>query len=548
MFNLGTLLSHKTKHPMNSVAAAKDLLAAIDASKPVEALVEIGTWANSVALTDDFPCDLRFAVVDEIENHGRKLLADVNEAYLAHIHKRDVEQRKIFEALHGYWTALAEAYERCVVDHEADARGADALSPQLAVAIARALRAAERAERTRQMRYIGSGKDLWHMPCRLLAYAERLRLDDHMVVAHAREAHTNVRAEFLVLAGMSLVALHELPPEQVELTGRILERFAISFVWSMTAGAESNFSIDLAGTSPPKHRDASEAGSATLRFFGAGPALVKLREIEELVARDLLAEEARFGKEFTQAQIVSVIHHMQIYLGTNPPRRRFERTAISMPVLVAHGFGSVAPRVPALEAGSGMAIDEDLNVNRRRGGGVGLAAETPDEEPETWTLRDRSEWGIGVDVPQGLGAWAEPGVLCGVRDQSGGAWRVGIIRRVDAPEFGSMHCGLWIMSKRPIATHLRVIGKEGSQAADWETSSGGFRYTYMRALLLPDTVKAHDRPVMLIERQPIWIGEICEIMAGEHTRHVRLMELIEEGADYMRVGFAWMNPGENASG
>ena len=65
----------------------------------------------------------------------------------------------------------------------------------------------------------------------------------------------------------------------------------------------------------------------------------------------------------------------------------------------------------------------------------------------------------------------------------------------------------------------------------------------LRALLLPDGVKAHDRPVMLIERQTIWIGELYEIMAGEHTRHVRLMELIEEGIDYMRVGFAWVTPG-----
>ena len=131
-------------------------------------------------------------------------------------------------------------------------------------------------------------------------------------------------------------------------------------------------------------------------------------------------------------------------------------------------------------------------------------------------------------------------MLCGIRVDEKSPWWVAIIRRVDAPEFGRVHCGLWIMSKKPIATHLRVIGNETHQAENWETSSGGFRYHYMRALLLPDTVKAHDRPVMLVERQPIWIGELCELMAGEHPRHIRLMELIEEGADYMRIGFSWM--------
>jgi len=63
-----------------------------------------------------------------------------------------------------------------------------------------------------------------------------------------------------------------------------------------------------------------------------------------------------------------------------------------------------------------------------------------------------------------------------------------------------MRCGLWIVSKRPIATHLRVIGSETHQASNWKTSSGGFKYTCLRALLLPDGVKVHDRPVRLIER------------------------------------------------
>jgi len=548
MFDLGKLFSRTPDHPMNSAAAARALLAAMDVSKPVEALVEIGTWANSLALTDGFSCADRFAVVSEIEGYGRRVLGKVFADFLRHIHRRDQEQRRIFESLHGFWTALAEAYGRCVFDHEAGAPGAAAFERHLAVAIARGLRACERAERTRQMRYIGSGPDLWRLPCRLYAYGETRALGEVPVVVQEREARSTVRAEFLCLAGMSLAALHELPPEQVELAGRVLERFAISFAWSETPAPDCNFVIDLAGRAPPQQAGGNEPTSPTWRFFGGGRALAKLQEIDAMIARDLLADEARFGKEFSQAQIVSVIHHLLIYLGTDPPRRRFERMAVSQPVMIAHGFGSVAPRVAILEAGSGVAIDEKLNVRRQSGSGMQLTAETPDEAPEIWTLRDRSEWGVGVDVPQGLGVWAEPGVLCGIREGENGPWWVGIIRRVDAPEFGRVHCGLWIMSKRPLATHLRVLGNDIAQAANWETSSGGFRYRYMRALLLPDTVKAHDRPVMLIERQPIWIGEICEIMAGEQTRHIQLMEMIEEGVDYMRVGFAWMKPDAAAPG
>jgi hypothetical protein len=542
MFELGKLFSHTPDHPMNSVAAARDLLASIDESKPAAALVDIGAWANSLAGTDGFACDDRFLIVAEIEASGRRVAAAVFEEYLRHIHKRDQEQRKLHESLHGFWSAVAAAYERCIQDHEAGAAGAARFTHHLALAIARAIRAAEHAERMSQLRYIGSGAELWAAPCRLFAYAEKLELDHLAIVVHEREAHSTIRAELLRLAAMSLAALHELPPEQVELAGRILERFAVSFCWSAEALPDCNFVIDLAAGAPPRQRREDEAAAATKRFFGGGPALPKLEEIGALVEKDLLAEEARFGPEFSQPQIFSVIRHLLIYLGPNPPQRRFARTAVTAPVAIIHGFAAISPRVTVLDAGSGAVIDDNLNVEQRKHSGVELAAEIPDSEPELWTLRDRSEWGIGVEIPQRLGAWAEPGVLCGGRDDENSPWWVGIIRSVEASEFGRVRCGLWIMSKRPIATHLRVIGSEANQAANWETSSGGFKYTYLRALLLPDGVKAHDRPVMLIERQAVAIGEIYEIMAGEHTRCVRLMELIEEGVDYMRVGFAWMAP------
>ena len=133
-------------------------------------------------------------------------------------------------------------------------------------------------------------------------------------------------------------------------------------------------------------------------------------------------------------------------------------------------------------------------------------------------------------------------MLCGIRDSDNAPWWIGIIRRLDVDKAERLHCGFWIMSKKPLAIFLRVIGTETQKASNWETSSGGFEYRYIRALILPDALKAQGNPVMLLERQAIGMGEICEVMVGEHSRHIQLLNLIEEGADYMRVAFAWKAP------
>lgn len=544
MYDIRKLFESKPDHPMTSAADARRILAELDTTEPAAALDQIAHWADTLRDFDGFSCDDRFEVAAEVEATGRKRAEVVFAQFLERIHKRDRAQRKLFEPLFAFWSGVSGAYGRCVLDHQRGEKGAARVRKDLPIAIARSIRAAGVAERMRLLRYVSLDATLWQALYRLLAYAETLGIDDEAVIAYPREVHTTARAELFRLMGLSLAALHELPPEQVELAGRILDRFAISFAWSRSPAPECNFAIDLAAAAAPwqlKEKD-HEPPAASRRYFGGGPALAKLQEIERLAANNLLSEEARYGKEFSQAQIVTVIRHLRTYLGPNPPRRSFPRVSANDEVSVVKGFRAICQRVTTVEVGSGMALGEDLSVEHRKKSAMHLMAEEVEAVPEVWRTMNRSEWGLGVDVPPDLGLWAEPGVLCGISAHEGAPWWVGIVRRLDAGDAGHLHCGLWVMSKKPVAVFLRVIGTEAQKASNWESSSGGFDYRYMRALMLPDAVKSHEHPVMLIERQEIGMGELCEVMVGEHSRHIQLLELIEEGADYMRVAFAWKTP------
>ena len=66
----------------------------------------------------------------------------------------------------------------------------------------------------------------------------------------------------------------------------------------------------------------------------------------------------------------------------------------------------------------------------------------------------------------------------------------------------------------------------------------------MRAIMLPDALKSHDHPVMILENKSYVPGQLCEVMMGEHSRHIKLGEFLEEGEDYVRTAFAWQQPGK----
>jgi hypothetical protein len=118
---------------------------------------------------------------------------------------------------------------------------------------------------------------------------------------------------------------------------------------------------------------------------------------------------------------------------------------------------------------------------------------------------------------------------------------VAILRRVDSTG-ASLRCGVQIVSHNPVSLHLRVLGQEGNEASNWETATGSFQYEYVRAIVLPDAPKAGKRPVILLAGTKFIPKQVCEIMMGERSRHIKLAEFLDQGADYTRAAFDWIAP------
>lgn len=530
----------KPDHPLRDAAAAKEVLAALPEGVSIESIEQITHWIGSVKETPGFACDDRLAVVRLLDEAGAEHAQPLFEQFISKIHQQDRATRNIWDALCDYWGRLAEGYAQCVADFEHGEKGAKSVEDQMPLALARALRAASLRFKLRYLRFVGIDAKAWAPLYRMHAFAELKQLDNVPVVAYAHEAHTTVRAELQKVLLLYLAAPHEFPPGQLELAFRILARFAISAEWSRVPQAECNFVIDMGAGGAPRLAQAKEAAGANRRFIGGGKALAKLADIRELSEKNMLSEEQRFGAEFSPAQIITVIKHLSLYLSVAPPHRRFVRTRAAAAVSVVHGLKPICQRVTKIELGSGMSLGEDMDLKAKTANIMKLVAEEIESTPEVWTQKDQSEWGLGADIPPDLGKWAEPGKLCGIQLRGAKEWWVGIIRRMDAGD--GLHCGIRIFSKKPVSVWLRVLGAGEHQAANWETSTGSFAYDYLRAIMLPDALKSHDHPVMILENKTYVPGQLCEVMMGEHSRHLKLVEFLEEGEDYVRAAFEWQHP------
>ena len=533
----------KLDHPLRDAQAAREVLAGLPEGVSLENLEQLSHWVASVKDTAGFSCDDRLAVMRLLDDAGARNAAPLFNEFFAKVHQQDRAARNIWEALCQYWGRLAEGYAQCVADFEHGERGAKNVEEEMPLVLARAMRAASQRFKLRYLRYLAVETKAWAPLYRLYAFAELKQLDDRPVVVYPREVHTTVRAELLKNLLLHLAAPHELSPAQLELAYRILARFAISAEWSHVPQADCNFGFNLAAGGAPAPVAEQDAPGASKRFIGGGQALAKLDELRLLCEKNMLSDELRFGKEFSPAQIITVIKHLQLYLGAAPPRRRYPRTNAPAELSVVHGLKPICQRATKIELGSGVALGEDMNVKEKTSNIMKLVAEEVESTPETWKQQDRSEWGMGADIPPGLGLWAEPGKLCGVQPKGEKVWWVGIVRRIDADT--GVHCGIRIFSKRPVSVWLRVLGADEHKADNWASSTGSFSFDYLRAIMLPDALKSHEHPVMILENKAYVPGQMCEVMMGEHSRLIKLVEFLEEGEDYVRAAFEWQHAGKS---
>jgi hypothetical protein len=533
----------KLDHPLRDAESAKEVLAGLPKGAALETLEQLSHWVESVKDTPGFACDDRLAVMRLLDQAAAAQAEPLFEQFFAKIHQQDRTTNKIWDVLCEYWGRLAEGYAQCVADFEHGEKGAKNVEQQMPLALARALRAASVRFKLRFLRFVGIDAKAWAPLYRMHAFAELKAFDNVPLVAYEREAHTTARAELLKILLLYLAAPHEFPPGQLELAYRILARFAISAEWSRVPQAGCNFVIDMGVGGPPSNLPAKEAAGANKRFIGGGKALAKLDELKVLSEKNMLSEEQRFGGQFSPAQIITVIKHLQTYLSVAPPRRRYARTKAAAQLSVVHGLKPICQRVTKIELGSGTTLSEDMDVKAKTANIMKLVAEEIQSTPETWAQNDQSEWGVGADIPRDLGKWAEPGKLCGIQLHGEKLWWVGIIRRMDSDK--GLHCGIRIFSKRPVSVWLRVLGAGEHQAANWESSTGSFAFNYLRAVMLPDALKSHEHPVMILENQTYVPGQMCEVMMGENSRHIRLVEFLEEGEDYVRAAFEWLQPGKH---
>jgi len=543
MFSIPGIFEGKPDHPMFDVAETRKLLAKLPKNDAFKALDEITTWLNSVKDAAGFRPEGHAEVVMLLDETGQPLYTELLKLYLGEPHLQDIKGMHLWQGLHGFMKALAEAYLACLNEHRQAEKKSAEFKERLPVVCVRLMRAVAEQLKIEMMHYVDIEQSVWDRLFDCYNFAAANEIGETLVFAYSRQAlHISPQRELLRALMLYESSPATLAQDQIEVCYRIITRMLNSFDFQDTPDPDCPYYLDLAQPGAPRRVEGSVQKTTTIRYFGAAKAVPKITDIIRQHDQGLIPQEQRFGNEFTPAGKLTVLKHLQLYWGTNPPQRHEVRRGINTTIEVVHGFKTISKLVTRMDIDNAANLSDKEAAMLKERSGINLVAAdiSIDYSTEKWTVSDVSLSGIGGVIPKKAGDWVKIGDLCGLKAEKTQVWWVGAIQRLHTDSNGTVHVGIEMLAKKPLAVWLRTLGKGTEQVSAWESSSGSFAYDYLSVILLPDVNNSYANATMLMEPGGYVTDTIYEVMLGEKSRNIRLTSLLAEGEDYERVSFQWL--------
>ena len=529
-------------HPMHSVDAARVILDDLDNEHPQRALDDITEWVRSVTETGGMQPAVVQDVLELLETYARPAESELLRRYLADPHLRNTGGRLAWKSTAAYWEALADGYAAAVDRSLPPTAVPEPDRVEAARLAARALKARAHHLRTLHLHYEPVSGNVWRSLYGVYRRAEDAGCEATPVRAYETDAiHTAPRLELLRSLLLDAAAPEMLPPEQIELAFRVVAKFCGSGEVSRERFEAATHWVDFDRPGPPLAIEGAPAPKGNVRWFGALPAIAKLNDMIAHHELGLLDEDERKGAQFSPGQRISILRHFMAWWSATPPGRDRVRVRRTGELSVVHGFASICHYITHIEAGDATESGRTVDSRLKKRTGMGLAEEKFDT-PEPWQEDETGRRTLHAHVPPAGGGWAEVGDLCAVRLHDRADWWLAVIRRIGLLGDGTIDAEFDVISCKPVAVWLRILGGVDSNAANWETTSGEFLFEFHHAILLTDRAVAGSAPPVVLPLNIFVPDHLAEMLAGEKRRHLQFHDFIEQGQDYDWGTIRWLPP------
>jgi hypothetical protein len=493
-------------HPFADEKAARDLVADLP-SDVYKILDELGGWLDQLQEARELKLSRAFEIVDLLDHTARGHLRKLQQEYVSGGGRlQRFQESRIWTTSTNFWRRLGRAHVLLVRRFQSEGSTWGSIKERVPVIAARGMRAVSMLLKWQLMRYGPVDRETWDMLGYLFGYAEDKGIAAKIVTVYPGSDST-IQHEYLRAAMLAVSSTDSLLPAKLDIAERLVAYFADQCLIQRQPGKGCHFFVDLKSGTGPARFVARVEMKPGVRFLGPGNAAKALEALVAAIKTDgALPSNMDLGGAHSPEVVIETVRHLAKYWSSQPPARSEERQHTVSQIRIAHGFDDVVARLSE-------AYDESPDAVRIE---------------ETWTVENESPGGYGAVMMSNAADWVKVGALIGVKLSDGGAWGVGVVRRVSGRDSKQRYVGIQLLARGATIVKLRAV-------------DGGLQPQL--AVLLPSSA-ADKRPpgeMSLLLREGGYSPKTgLEMVAYSRSYLLTPRKLIEEGADFDMARFQVM--------
>jgi len=513
--------------PARDRGAASSLLADLRGAEPITALNELTGWLESVKEDSGGDPENRSEVLAHIEAAGAAHVAALLAECLGIQRDGHSARETAWRSVFNYQSMLTGALGAAARLLTQAAPGDAASQAHAAAAAVRSLRACRLLAKVCYLHYLSVPPKLWKLAYSLHAATESAGCAATPVPLQSSHTTTTITQEFLRILMFQVSVPDMLSPEQIEVADRVIEQVGQDFTLRPHGVSDNPFCFDPDGDRPPQRAKGPQpAAGANARFFGPGMAFDALEHVYKQLLTARMADIRVYGKDLAPQAQLAAVQHLLMFWRVNCPYSAPVHSQAAGSLQVIHRYAQIWQHLRAQSAGGGLSLQAD--------------DEEAAEPPESWALRGAGGNELSAEIPPTSKGWAKCGDIVGVSVRAGGECWLGIVRRMHAELDRSLRADIAVLSREPRAVSLRALLTRTEQSVFSEASSRQFAFNEVRAILLDDGSHGAQKPNLLLPAESWKEGRVYEATMGEGTRHLRGVQLLRRGDDYIRATFEWV--------
>lgn len=523
---------------ISDLVACKRWLAALPLSNVQAAHAEIGAQLGLLNCFPVAPLE-RLRIMEHLRETVDFIQAEVAKKYLNKPVPFDQAEETVWRNVLELWQTMAEAYQRCL---QAYIDGDKEIADYAALITQRCLRygAMQMLEQFRAFRELNS--ESWQHLHALYAFAEQKDFAARPVkdsLNHQLEA-TTCGAAYVQALLTFLANPYQLSSRQLAQMQRWLEKWAVRVPvlprQPENAGL-SPLAVDLKGATPPAVPTA-DASLVEPRYLDTESLASTIRKRIKFLRKGGAPAEVGLGDDCVapacEVFLTALYQHWcEIPVPRSCARHAGSATAeIAFDVPSMHFF--ISGEKPFNETRKERLLGQEELRDLQMFGRVRTPVRDPSAAQagfasETWDILDESALGFRLVRKGANGSRVGNNQLLAVRPSDGTGFVLGVAKWLMLTAQGELHVGVHALPGAPTAIAARRAALNSSD-----------KHRFAQAFWLPEMPALQAPESVVLPAGWFHPGGRVDIAEGDEVREVKMLALIEKGADYERVTF--VNP------